>query len=366
MKKIWDTVTVVACLAACVLIGALTLALPKKSFSDEENRPLLGEPIFSVQSLMSGKYLRQVADFFSDHIVLRSGFVRGRSVAELSLGRQEVGGVLFYADGSLAQRGFDASEKLLRQNLSAIESLADKATCVIVPRAVDVLGLPCGAVTSEAAEYFCDLAYFRFDLGRGLLSELKRVNLHRRVYYATDHHLTTYGAYVAYSFLSDSLGYTPLGREKFEIQTVTEDFLGTSYSAAGLVSFAKDSIELWRYEGDGELAVTCEGREMPLYDFSFLDEKDKYRIFLGGNHGVLQVTGQGERPRLLLVKDSYANALIPFLALHFDITVVDPRYTDVSFAEIVDGGEYDEILILCGIDTLSTGNDLARFLRMGN
>ena len=64
MKKIWDTVTIVACLVTCVLIGALTLALPKKSFSDEENRPLSGEPIFSVQSLMSGKYLRQVADFF--------------------------------------------------------------------------------------------------------------------------------------------------------------------------------------------------------------------------------------------------------------------------------------------------------------
>ena len=355
MKKIWDLLTVAACFAACVLIGIFTLALPKKTFSAEENRALSISPILSVQSLMSGKYFRQVADFFSDHIVLRSGFVRGRSVAELSLGRQESGGVLLYADGALAQRGLDASEGLLRQNLDAVARLGDKATCVLVPRAVDVLGLPQGAA-SEAAEYFCNLAYSRFDLGGELLSELKRANLYRRVYYATDHHLTTYGASVAYSFLGEVLGYAPHESEEFEVQTVTSDFLGTSYSAAGLVSRVSDSVELWRYDGDAELAVVCGGKDLPLYDFSVLDQKDKYRVFLGGNHGVLEVTGQGERRRILLIKDSYANALIPFLALHFDVTAVDP---------LVAAEEYDAILIFCGIDTLSTGNDFARFFRMG-
>jgi hypothetical protein len=168
---------------------------------------------------------------------------------------------------------------------------------------------------------------------------------------------------VAYAFLGDELGYAPLAREAFDVQTVTRDFRGTSYSAAGLLSFKCDSIELWRYDGDERLRITCEGREMPLYDFSFLDEKDKYRVFLGGNHGVVEIVGEGERPRLLLIKDSYANALIPFLALHFDITVVDPRYTNACWSDLADGGGYDRILIFCGIDTISTGNDLARFLR---
>ena len=366
MKKIWDFITVSVCLTVCILIGGLTLILPKKSFSAQENRALSVAPILSAQSLVSGKYFRQAANFFSDHIIFRSGFVRGRTVAELCIGRQEVGGVLFYGDGSLVQRGLDASEKLLIQNLDAIAKIEEQVKCVVVPRAIDAVGLTEAAGTSEAAEYFCDLAYSHFDLGGKLLSELRRANLDRRVYYATDHHLTSYGAYVAYSFLGEILGYVPHDSKEFEIQTVTSDFLGTSYSAAGLLSFMRDSVELWRYYDDDELVLTRESGEIPLYDFSFLGEKDKYRVFLGGNHGIVQVNGIGERPKLLLIKDSYANALVPFLALHFDITVVDPRYTDVCFAELAEGGEYDEILIFCGIDTLSTGNDFARFFRMGD
>ena len=366
MKKIWDFITVSVCLTVCILIGALTFVLPKNTFSAEENRALSGVPILSTQSLVSGKYFRQVANFFSDHIILRSGFVRGRTVAELCIGRQESCGVLFYGDGSLVQRGLDASEKMFIQNLDAIAKIENKVKCIVVPRAIDALGLADGVGTSESAEYFVESAYLRFDLGGKLLSELRRANSDQRVYYATDHHLTTYGAYVSYSFLGDVLGYTPLERDAFEVQAVSRDFLGTSYSAAGLLSFMRDSVELWRYDGDGELVLMREGGEIPLYDFSFLGEKDKYRVFLGGNHGVVQVKGMGERLKLLLIKDSYANAIIPFLALHFDITVVDPRYTDVSFAELTNGGEYDEILILCGIDTLSTGNDFARFFRMGD
>ena len=76
--------------------------------------------------------------------------------------------------------------------------------------------------------------------------------------------------------------------------------------------------------------------------------------------------GEDDRPRLLLIKDSYANALIPFLALHFDITVVDPRYTNACWSDFADGGGYDRILIFCGIDTISTGNDLARCIERGS
>ena len=271
MKKNWDIITVLACLALCTLIGAFTLALPKKSFSAEENRALARQPVISARTFLQGKYFKDAAAFFSDHIALRCGFVRGRSVAELCLGRQESGGVLFYPDGALAQRGFDASEKLLRQNLDAISKIDRDIISVFVPRAIDVLGLPSGAGESEAAQYFVRMAYSFSGIGGNLLSELGSANLSRRVYYATDHHLTAYGAYVSYCFLGDVLGYMPLECDAFEIQTVSRDFLGTSYSASGLVSFMRDEVELWRHEGDGELSLTCDGREMPLYDLSFLE-----------------------------------------------------------------------------------------------
>lgn len=362
MSKTGDIITVFGCLALCMIVGIFTLVLPHKDFSNEENRALADAPIFSIDSLMSGKYFSRFSEFFSDHIVMRSGFIRGRTVSELAIGRQEVGGVLFYSGGALAQRGFDASESLLRQNLLAINGIEENATCIIVPRAIDILGLPMKAGGSEAAESIREVAYSMCGDGEllfGTLSEKRD----ERIYYATDHHLTTYGAYLCYEFLSERLGYDPMAKEHFEVQVVSQDFCGTSYSAAGLISLAADTVELWRYEGDDRIKVMRGGEEIPLYDFSFAHAKDKYRVFLGGNHGILSVAGEGDKPSLLLVKDSYANALIPFLSAHFDITVVDPRYTSVVFSELVSGGEYDEVLVFCGIDTLSTGNDFAKLFR---
>lgn len=362
MSKTGDIITVFGCFALCIIVGIFTLVLPYQDFSDEENRALADAPIFSIDSLMSGKYLSRFSEFFSDHIVMRNAFVRGRTVSELAMGRQEVGGVLFYSGGALAQRGFDASESLLRQNLLAINGIEENAACIIVPRAIDILGLPMGEGESEAAVSIREAAYSMCGDGERLWEALSEVG-GERVYYATDHHLTTYGAYLCYDFLGERLGYEPMARERFEVQTVSQDFRGTSYSAAGLISLVSDRVELWRYEGDDEIKVMRDGEEIPLYDLSFARAKDKYRVFLGGNYGVLNVAGEGEKPSLLLVKDSYANALIPFLAAHFDITVVDPRYTSVTFSELVSGGEYDEILVFCGMDTLSTGNDFARLFR---
>ncbi len=366
MKKTFDIITLGVCFAICLLIGALTLLLPAKSFSEEENRSLAGSPVFSARSLMSGKYFQDATSFFSDHVAFRGAWVRGRTAAELCVGRQESGGVLFYPDGALAQRGLGASKKLLSQNLGAIDGLPDDAVCVLVPRAIDVLGLPRGAGESEAASAIRDAAYSSQGLGGLLWERFYADGSGERIYYATDHHLTTYGAYLSYVFLGERLGYKPYEREYFEEETVTRDFFGTAYSAAGLLCAEADTVEIWRYEGEELVRVTREdgsGEILPLYDMSFVEQKDKYRVFLGGNHGVLRVRRGEKMPRLLLIKDSYANALIPFLALHYDVTVVDPRYTTASFEELVSGEEYDEILIFCGIDTLSAGNDLARLLR---
>ena len=362
MSKTGDIITVFGCFALCMIVGIFTFVLPHQDFSDEENRALADAPILSVDSIMSGKYFSRFSAFFSDHIVMRNAFVRGRTVSELAMGRQEVGGVLFYSDGALVQRGFDASESLLRQNLLAIKSVIAGGTYVIVPRAIDLFGLPMGAGSSEAAVSIREVAYSLCGDGELLFWTLSE-KCDERIYYATDHHLTTYGAYLCYEFLGEWLGYEPMARERFEVQTASQDFRGTSYSAAGLISLVSDRVELWRYEGDDEIKVMREGEEIPLYDLSFVHKKDKYRVFLGGNHGILSVAGEGKKPSLLLVKDSYANALIPFLAAHFDITVVDPRYTSITFSELVSGGEYDEILVFCGMDTLSTGNDFARLFR---
>lgn len=365
MKRLWDALTLAVCLLAAVCIATLTLTAPRQEISPDENRALSPLPSLSRSALISGDYFAGLSDFFSDNISFRKDFIRTRAVLQLLLGRQESGGVLFYKNGFLASRSLDGSEEVLLRNAAALKKLPEGSVCFLVPRSIDVYGISGGGERSEAAERIRRQAYSAFPDGVALYDELCALyGQGEQVYYATDHHLTTYGAYVAYVLLGKNLGYAPLAREYFDEVTVAENFCGTAYSSAGLLSLSEDTVELWRYPEDELIKIVREdGEELPLYDGERLAEKDKYRVFLGGNHALLRISrGDEKRPRLLLIKDSFANALIPFLAYHFDLTVIDPRYTDISVCELLDKESYDGILVLCGIGTLSTDLSFAKAL----
>ena len=239
------------------------------------------------------------------------------------------------------------STALLEKNLRAITDSG--ITLVAVPRSIDVLS------DSEEAARIRNSVFKSSDNGEKLYNKLcEAKDCGTAVYYKTDHHLNYDGAYVLYALLCEELGVKPYPKEEFSKELVSDSFLGTSYSKSGALVTEADSIFLPRYDGDTALNVQCldSGCTLTsLYDTSFLSKKDKYSVFLGGNHGTLTVksTSEQDRPHLLLVKDSFANAVIPMLARHFDITVRDPRYDTSPIS-----GEYDAALVVCGIDTLAT------------
>lgn len=189
---------------------------------------------------------------------------------------------------------------------------------------------------------------------RALLDALREAE---QAFYTTDHHWTEEGAYSAYKVICALLGVKCCEEEYFTKETVSSDFYGSLSSKAALYPRTPDSIILYRYSGDTEFDVlTEEGEKLALYDWKALEKKDKYQVFLGGNRAFTSIRSgiEGERPRLLIVKDSFANSLVPFLALHFDIDMIDPRYCTLSVASMTEGREYDRVLILFGADTLAT------------
>lgn len=64
------------------------------------------------------------------------------------------------------------------------------------------------------------------------------------LYYRTDHHWTSAGAYIGYTAWADSLGIDPLAPSDFAIETVSTNFLGTIHSKLNL-PIAPDSIQLY-------------------------------------------------------------------------------------------------------------------------
>ncbi len=358
-------------LLSALLICCLGLSLvlsPHASFSETENRELTLFPEIRWENLLDGSFSLRFTRFCADQFPLRSLFVSLSTYAELAMGKGEREGILFGSDGYLIPRGEVSDLSVLSENLNAVRIFSEAAqfpvSVFFVPRHADVLSslLPANYSDAHSSRVLDTVLAAK----ASILCPIEEWQGKAEYYYKTDHHWTTDGAYEAYRLLGDSLGYSPMEESYFERVTVSDSFLGTSYSTAGGVSSSSDSVTLYRFPEDDRFRIryeTAEDLEMGFYRSDALNHKDHYAVFLGGNYARLTVTdpaADGEKPRLLLIKDSYANALIPFLSLHFDLTVLDPRYRgSEDFGDLED---YDRVLILQGLNTLCNDSSLQRFL----
>lgn len=369
------TCTIFACLI--IALGVLTFAMPREEYSEEENRYLSTPPVFSVESVFSGGYTEDVASFICDHVPFRLTLLRGKCESERLLGRAENNHVLFGKDGYLIKRLEWRENETFRESISGamnlvrtLEGHGVSTSLLCAPRAIDSLAcyLPEGypqngtkALTAFLGEH-AEGALFP----AALLAE--RAATGEQVFFRTDHHWTPLGAYYIYEILGEEMGYSPLSLSGFDVEIATESFVGTSASAALAREVTPDRIVRYRYRGDDTLTVTdmTTGEvKKGLYRDEFLDKKDKYACFLGGNFAHLRITGEGDRPRLLLIKDSYANCLVPFLARHYDLDLVDLRYVrgdaPTFLDAILSSTPFDRALLLFNIQSLSEGVGLAPF-----
>ncbi len=333
-----------------LLMAIGVYALPHESFSEEENRPLASMPRFDISDIADGTFFASLSAFYSDALPLRTQMIRLKAACELASGKMQNNGVLFSRDGRLVDRCEYENDKILQKNLQGLASLLNStpnSICVAVPRSVDIY------TESDSAKTVLDTV--EASLGSSALADKLRAAAAsgERVYYKTDHHLDVDGAYILYAHIVESLGVTPYERSDLFAETFCTDFCGSIYSKGGLICAEKDTVTLLRYDGDTDYTVYCEDEGCTLdslYSFEAREHKDKYCVFTDGNHGVLHVgSSSGEtRPSLLVIKDSFANAVLPLLARHFDLVVYDPRYTDAPLSTC------DYIAAVVGIDTLAT------------
>ena len=346
--------TVYLLLLVIVLLGGFVSLsfFPADRYSAAERRYLASFPVADPASMADGSYTAALDTYAAERFPLRGDLRQAYALLRIMMGQQEVGDVLLCRDGSLAKRIFP-NEKVLRQNLKAIggwqKRYGDALTLALAPCRIMMREevLPPLYDTTENHEIWQTVTE---DLANAILFSHLNTD---ECWYRTDHHWTSKGAYLAYYRLGEALGYEPISEDSFEIETVCTDFYGTSHGAAGLPFIAPDSIQLYRTDGDTAFRVEIDGTPAPffgLYDFEKLQGEDAYGIFLGGNHGVMTISTGEARPYLLVVKDSFANALLPFLAQHFDLTVIDPRYTSEDMAPYCE--KATRILLLCGMQTL--------------
>lgn len=386
------TVTLLAFLFTFSLLFVLG---PERFYSETENRVLQKKPHFSWANFISGKFSFAAENYLADQFPFRDRWVSTKSASELMLQKKDNNGVYFGRDGYLLQKPEKLDEVLLAENIAAINQFAAnlhlagsphlagsthlagnfpaRIYFLLAPAAVQILGdkLPPFAGADPTTGLY---ALIKEQLSPGIqfIDPCNALTAHRQeyIYYKTDHHWTSRGAFYAYREAGPVLGFSPLGIDDFSIEEASDCFLGTLHAKSSHCFVSPDAIQIFKPRKDFCCQVEYVNEKITrdsLYAREHLRQKDKYAVFLDGNHALLKVTVQNQTNRkLLLVKDSYANSLVPFLANHYaEIHIIDLRHFNLPLLPYIAQHELQEILFV--YNSLSFAGDPAvRKILAGN
>nr|MBR4281347.1 hypothetical protein [Clostridia bacterium] len=333
------------------------LLLPGREMSDMENRMLAGKPQLSLGALWDGTFMNGAEDFAADQLPGRDGFVALYTVMQRALGRRAVGDAVL-GDGMLFDQSDDWSERNVRLNAAALAELAE-----ITGKPVHLLAVPSAAAVyperlPAQAPVADEAALLAAAEKETMVLPLLPALLARKdaaLYYATDHHWTVAGARVGYEVACAAL---KLEAEAKKPAVSMRGFYGSFYARYPLPWVQADTFSYVPYEN---LRLTVNGEEKQgILDADALAGRDKYAALLYGNHALIELHNNAAQGTLLVIKDSYANALLPALAQHYSrVIAVDPRYFAGNIVDLVNEYEGDAILCVYGMNTLAAGRTIA-------
>ena len=355
------------------LVMIINVIVPDREKSELENRSLESRPRFNLTTILSGDFMEQWEQYLSDQFVGRDTW------RSLKVGLDRLGGARMENDiyigkgGQLMENIEVPDEEQLEANLTAIKDFSDTyenipVTMMLVPDAACILSdsLPAFARVEDQRQMF---SMAERELGDSVnwIDTVSILNNHKseKLYYKTDHHWTTQGAFYVFQDAAKTLGIEGDVSDDFVSYTVTDSFNGVLAASSGVGLDEKEQIDIYApTEGDDDVVVNYvdEGRKTTsLYDSSKLETRDKYGVFLGGNTSVIDIrTVSTSQKRLLVVKDSFADCFIPFLAPYYrEIVVVDPRYYSGTMDDIMDTYRITDALILYSGNTFFTDNNIS-------
>lgn len=163
---------------------------------------------------------------------------------------------------------------------------------------------------------------------------------HRKeyLYFKSDHHWTQLGAYYAYEAFARSVGFEPTPLDSMRFDIINDSYNGSMYNFTGdeRVKEFIDRVEVHYPTKTASMTVTDRNGNTHTYSELILSRSASYQAFLAGDnpYTVINVPENPQELSILVLKDSYGNAFVPFLAEHYgNIIVVDPRYCDINLYE---------------------------------
>ena len=337
-------------LAASALIG---LMIPDRYYSEREKRTLTQKPRFTAASFISGKFGDELERYLTDQIPLRDSWVTMKTYLELTAGKRESGGVYICKDKYLMDKFTSYSKKQLAANAAALADLQKKLAAEGIPMNTMLAPVAAQVLTDKlpayapAADYAAVLQVLT-DTGIDTVNVFSALSAHssENIYYRTDHHWTSLGAYYAYCAWR---GVEPSAVDWTQ-EVLCDNFRGTTWNKVPLPTISAEEITAWYRHPERRVSYNDGQYETDsIYERRYLEGSDQYAVFLNSNQAQTVIAGSGENGRLLLIKDSYGNTFVQFPVEDYaEVHVLDLRFFKGDVTEYAKENGITDVLVLYG------------------
>lgn len=362
-----------------VVIVIINFIWPKQVFSEEENRMLATIPRFSFESFVNGDYLNGVNDYINDHFAFRNIYLKVNSWWEIDImGKKENNGVYIGKDGYLFEK-FEYNDREKENGNTNVEIISDFANkmkeqniptyFVLVPNSIYINNdkLP-NNVEVPNQEEIINQIYGKTENTNNInvIESLKKENKNKQLYFKTDHHINSDGAYVIYREYCKAANIAIKEIDNFNRVTISNDFLGTFDSKAQLLNQEPDELFVYKNENNTNIkeAIYDKQTTNSIFNEEYLKGKDKYSYFLNGNNSrAIIKTNVNNDKKLLVIKDSYAHIMSQFLCQEYsEVHFLDPRYTNFDYVEYAKENGITDVLFLYNVSTFVQDTNLKKII----
>ncbi len=376
---------VIVFIALLAVGGVLVLVLPQHDFSENENRVLEEVKAPSVETYFNGEFQEKFETAVSDQFPLRDVWTGISSGIRSLMGLHDAGGVYLGKDHYYFEKKLnkDVPVSQYNKNIGILKRYMGEhpdTQVMFVPSPASILS---DKLPLSAALYDMDTMYQTAEqtLGDAFIDvrdALKELAGRTQIFYRTDHHWTTKGAYAAYQVYVEKIGQakdqavdksassavTDPAAGTASFSDITDSFFGTTYSKALEWNAVPDTIEQMEDAVPSDVKVTINGKTPgSVYVPDKLKTKDKYAYFFGGNYADVTIENPGcENDReLVIFKDSFANCFVPMLIRSYrKITMIDLRYETRPIRAVMKEHPNATSLVLYEISNFATSSEVAR------
>ncbi|WP_131973210.1 DHHW family protein [Exiguobacterium sp. B203-G5 25_7] len=340
-KMMW--LTIISFFIILLTIGIGTILRDDRVSSQLENRTLAHSVQPTMQGVASGKDMLKMESYFADQLLLRGTFVEMQARLSKNLFQQPFRNGIYTAENGYMIEPSQAAQPVIPSAFQQFTKDVDRPVYFALAPSKTVIaerdGIIPDYVASNAEQRYKTMqaGFMKAGITSIPLDALKLTD-----YFKTDHHWNVDGAYQAYGEIIRTVAKTEPTLKKVEVdpesKRASEHPYFGSLARKTTLAYASTGDKIEYYDaGQFKGIDVCYDKKcgQPLIDEQFIKEEgdyaDRYEVFMRGNHGILSMTSKTKGPKLLVLKDSFANPVLPFLARSANLEVVDIRYVHKDF-----------------------------------